>query len=387
MKIPEYIACFSKRFLLIVIIIIANNIFLSGCWDMVELEDRGFALGVALDKGEKEGEITVTYQIALPSKMYGEKGGEGKKVMNISTMAPNISRANKQILARMDKVLNLEHIQVLIFGEELAREGISDYIDFFVRDINMRRKTHIIVSKGKAREAFDITPPTSLSTSQYISDIIRLNEERMQRISTDVDLLKLSINIRERSDYLLTELTMGEDDITLSGAAVFKDNKLIGFLDADEVRKMKWFTSEITSATIIVKDVADMKDEVVFEAMNVDSRVVPVIQKDNVKFKLNIRIEGIVAEEKQLNYSNTHTQKFLSSLEKKVEEQIKKDCMEMLNKAQHKFETDFFNLGHLVKQYDARWWLENSNQWDDIFKTATLDFEIEVYARGIGLIE
>ena len=369
------------------LLIVTYMLFLTGCWDVVELEDRAFVLGIALDKAEKEEDIVVTYQIALLSQMFGENPGGGEKVKNISTVAPNIIRANRQILTRIDKVLNIEHLQVILIGEELARDGFYKHIDLFFRDINVRRKTNVLITEGKAADYFEITPLTALSASQYISDIMRLNESRVHQVSSAVDILKLAISIREGRDYFITKVSKAEKDVVVSGAAVFKSNKMIGWLDADEAGKAKWMINDLTAATIILQDVNGIQGQVVFEVQNSRTRIKPVVRGEQVEFDVNIRTEGIVVERENVNFNVSEKADFIHELEESIEAKIRRDCMEIFEAAQKKYETDFLNLGHLVQLYNIRWWEKNEKQWERIFKDAKLNLNVDAYIRGVGLTE
>lgn len=369
------------------LLIVTYMLFLTGCWDVVELEDRAFVLGIALDKAEKEEDIVVTYQIALPSQMFGENPGGGEKVKNISTVAPNIIRANRQILTRIDKVLNIEHLQVILIGEELARDGFYKHIDLFFRDTNVRRKTNVLITEGKAADYFEITPLTALSASQYISDIMRLNESRVHQVSSAVDILKLAISIREGRDYFITKVSKAEKDVVVSGAAVFKSNKMIGWLDADEAGKAKWLINDLTAATIILQDVNGIQGQVVFEVQNSRTRIKPVVRGEQVEFDVNIRTEGIVVERENVNFNVSEKADFIHELEESIEAKIRRDCMEIFEAAQKKYETDFLNLGHLVQLYNVRWWEKNEKQWERIFKDAKLNLNVDAYIRGVGLTE
>lgn len=66
-----------KRGISIVCLLCLLMVCVAGCWDSVEIEDRAFVLGVALDKGSKPGELKMTYQIAVPRAMGGQGGASG----------------------------------------------------------------------------------------------------------------------------------------------------------------------------------------------------------------------------------------------------------------------------------------------------------------------
>jgi Ger(x)C family germination protein len=376
-----------KIILLMILIVIFP--LLTGCWDRVEMEDRAFVLGIGLDKGEKKDEIALTYQIAIPSAMFGEGDGKGgeKQFLNLTATARSIIRADKQLLTRVNKTLNNEHTYVLIIGEDLAKEGISSHIDYFLRDIDMRRRTNVLVAEGKAQDYFKYMPPIAKSTSDYLSKIIELNEKRVHRISSRVDILEMAKNLRRETDFILQKIVQDKDGITMAGAGVFKKDKLIGYLSPDDVRKVKWLKNDISQGTIELMDVDGIKGLTVLEISEGRTQVKPRIYEENVDFDVNIRLEGDIVEMESMNFDRTVSKEFINVLEKKVEEKVKKECSEIMRKAQDEFKADFFDFGHLVKNYNIRWWKQHEKEWRDIFKQSKLNVKVDVNIRRVGLIE
>ena len=361
-------------------------ILLGGCWDRVEIEERGFVMGIGLDVGEKQDEIVVTYQIALPGAMFGE-GEVDKKVWNISTTSSAIVRAHKQIKTRVDKVLNAEHTRVIIISNALAKKGIASHMDYFFRDIDMRRRTDILISEGPAKEIFDITPPTARSTADYLANILLLNEQDVHRISSDVDLLEIAKNLRRGSDFIVAQIRGGEEDIQMTGAAVFRKDKYVGTLTDDEVKATKWLIDDISRGTVVLEDVGGLPGHVVFEISEGRSKVTPRIQGERVDFDVQIRIEGDVAEIQYLNFEHILTQYFIGEFENTIAQHIKRQCYEIFKKAQKEFETDFMDFGGLVRQYNMRWFQANEHQWRETFKESNLNVSVDVNIRRIGLVE
>ncbi|NLY42761.1 MAG: Ger(x)C family spore germination protein [Clostridiaceae bacterium] len=372
---------YKRNFLIFLCII--SILPLSGCWDIVEIEDRGFVMGMGLDKGENEGEIVVTYQIALPQGMFGE-GAEENKTWNISAVADRFIVADKKMLARMNKVIDLEHTQVLIIGEELARDGIRKYMDLFLREIDIRLQTNVMVAEGKAKDILEVTPPTAMSTAQYLNEISVLNAKRLYRISPSMDLLKMSKVMVSNMDFLLQKLSKGEEDISLAGGAVFREDKLIGFLSDEDIRKAKWLTRDMTEGIIKFENIAGSQGATVFVTEEVRTTIKPVFYEDKVDFNVHIRIEGRVTEMEDLDYRVTESSAYIESLQSSIEELVKKECNEILKKSQDEFNADFLGLGKLVKNYNLRWWKEHEKDWRNIFKKSKLNMNVEAYVRTVG---
>ncbi len=368
-------------------VLVSILIVSTGCWDRIEIENRAFVLGIGLDKNNESDKIALTYQIALPSAMYGEGGADGKKVLNITSTSPTVTRAEKQILTRLDRVPNKAHTQVLIIGEDLARKGITKYMDYFLRDSEMRRRTKVLIADGKAQDLFKIVPPTANSTSDYIGNIMLFNEKDVHRISSEVDLLKMTENLRRGMDFIVAKATKGKDDIAVTGAAIFKKDKLVGYLGPEEVRKTKWLIDDISRGTIVLKDVNGMKGYIIFEISTGTTKVKPIIKGDDVDFDISIRVEGDVVESEDLEFLNTMEQNFISEFEKAIENEIIKECNDIVRKARDEFDAEFFNFGRLVKNYNLKWFEEHEAEWREIFKRSKLNIKADVNIRRVGLIQ
>ncbi len=374
-----------KKKYIFLLISIFLTIF-TGCWDRIEIENRAFVLGIGLDKNEGD-KIALTYQIALPSAMYGEGGADGDKVLNITSTSPTVTRAEKQILTRLDRVPNKAHTQVLIIGEDLAREGITKYIDYFLRNSEMRRRTKVLITEGKGQDLFSIIPPTANSTSDYIGNIFLFNEKDVHRISSEVDLMKMTENLRRDMDFIVAKATKGKNDIAITGAAVFRKDKLVGYLGPEEVRKTKWLIDDISRGTIVLEDVNGMRGHIVFEISNGKTKIKPMIKEDDVDFDINIRVEGDVVESEDLEFLNTMEQNFITEFEKAIENEIIKECNEIVRKARDEFDAEFFNFGRLVKNYNLKWFDEHEAEWREIFKRSKLNINVDVNIRRVGLIQ
>ena len=327
-------------------LLIIISIFIScGCWDRIEIEDRAFVLGIGLDKGDKSGEIALTYQIALPSAMYGENGGSGPQVINLTTTSSSVLKASQQLFMMLDKVIDLEHVRVLVISEELSKGGIKEYIDYFLREIDMRRRVEVLVSRKKASELLEVSPPTANSSSDFLADIITQNEKRSARISSKVDLLQITRDLRTGNDFMLAGVMIGDDkDLKMSGAAIFKGDELVANMPHEEVRMAKWLKNDISKGIILFEDIKEAGGHIVFSINEEKTEVKPKIKGNNVNFHTSIRVEGDIGEIENLEFNQTLTLDFLDKFERIIEEKIKSECMEIFYKAQNEYEAEIFDF-------------------------------------------
>src|SRR5690625_1060349 len=90
---------------------------LSGCWDIVNIEDRGLIIGMAIDlaEGEEaaENHLTVTTQFAVPPGLGNpaQSGGGGNPYMNLSASGNSIDLITQKIANQTNKIPFFEHLK------------------------------------------------------------------------------------------------------------------------------------------------------------------------------------------------------------------------------------------------------------------------------------
>ena len=78
-------------------ILILALLLLTGCWDMIEIEERGFIIGASIDLKEKISEnryvVEITDQLAISSAFGPSQGGAGsdsEAYINLTASGENI---------------------------------------------------------------------------------------------------------------------------------------------------------------------------------------------------------------------------------------------------------------------------------------------------------
>lgn len=93
------------------------------------------------------------------------------------SVGKTIPDALQRMLSMAPRMPYLSHVRVLVFGEDLARSGLSDVLDYISRNHQLRTDFFMLVAKnGKAAEIlevvtpFEYVPANSLYTSILISE-------------------------------------------------------------------------------------------------------------------------------------------------------------------------------------------------------------------------
>ena len=146
----------KSRFVLVYII---TCIILVGCWDYREIEEVEIVLGLAIDSHIipsdevdqlSQSQYLVTYEIV---DIESEEGQLKSRVLQDD--GNTLFRAIRKIIEKNGKQTYLAHNQILIISQELALNGITEILDYTMRDGEYRPDVHILITDGcEAQEMF-----------------------------------------------------------------------------------------------------------------------------------------------------------------------------------------------------------------------------------------
>ena len=105
-------------------------------------------------------------------------GSSQSQESTISTVeCGSINSGISLINSYISKKVNLSHCKAIIISEELAYEGISEYIYTLVNNIEIRPDCNIVISRCKAEDYLNNSNPTLESVSaRYYEFILNSSE-------------------------------------------------------------------------------------------------------------------------------------------------------------------------------------------------------------------
>ncbi len=131
----------KRVFLLTLIFLLPLS--LSGCYDYQEINDTAMVAGISIDKG-KESKYSVAVEVIQPSD--SEKSTPKAKVLKES--GNSVEDCLKRLVNAATKALQFSHCKLILFSDEIASEGISDLVDYFLRDSEYRSDLFLAVVVG-----------------------------------------------------------------------------------------------------------------------------------------------------------------------------------------------------------------------------------------------
>lgn len=361
---------------------------LTGCWNRRELDTLGIVMGVGIDKPMKYGKVEITAQIVKPGeiKLHNkEGGGTSQAFWNVSSTGNTVFDTLRDITNKSSRKLFFPHNQVLIFDKAIAAEGIQKYIDFFMRDPETRVNVWVLISQDKAKEILDIKSELEKVPANNIANLIK-GEAAATSQTRAVKLKDLTVALMSKTTAPTAPfIKISKDDdkkiAMISETAVFKDDKLVGNMNKREGRGLMWVLGDVKSGIIEVE--SSNNNKVSLEIIRASSKIVPEINNNKIKIKVNIYEEGNIGE--QTGPENLSKLTEVSTLEKKKDEVIKKEVLAAVKKAQE-LNADVFGFGDSVHRKYPKQWKSLEDNWDEIFKDIQVEVNVKAKLRIMGRI-
>lgn len=364
---------------------------LTGCWDRVEIEDRGFVVGTAIDAAADPDTFLLTFQFVVPNAMQGKSPAEGKgggnSYQNISAEGRTLFKAARKMSNETSRSPYLEHNKIIIVSERLARAGkLEEVLDLFIRDPEMRRAAKVMISVGEAKKLLSIKPAIEKLPVQYINSTSE-NPDKSDSITPPTNIGDVHRFLLEEHSYAIPKISSIDHKVSVSGAAVFgRDNRLRGFLNEEQTSGRNFFRGTIRAGAL---EVLIDDDLVVFEVKRSGRRIsADVSDGERPVFNLDVSVEGNVGE----SYSKVDLldSRIISSIEDKVGKKVESIMEDVLSKSQTEYRADILGLGEYLYENHYRTWEAIRDNWDQgqhIFSRSRVNIDVNVKLRIIGAID
>ncbi|KJB84520.1 hypothetical protein AZ66_30790, partial [Paenibacillus sp. E194] len=113
------------------LLLLLLGLLVSGCWNRREMNDLAIAVGMGIDKAEN-GQYEVFVQVVDPGEVSARKpSGNRAPVTLYSAKGNTVFQAIRRMTTITPRKVYFSHLRIFVFGEEMAREGISKPLDFY----------------------------------------------------------------------------------------------------------------------------------------------------------------------------------------------------------------------------------------------------------------
>ncbi len=397
--------------LVCLLLILGLIVPLEGCWSRREINELAIVLAAGVDS-TPDGKILLTVQIARPSSFGGGESGQsgagGPQQNNlwvISQTGETVYDAIRLLETKVSRHLYWGHIVILVFGEQIAREGIRKAFNFFTRSPGARETVWVLVARGDAKEVLNSHSQLETTSAQGIGAMIRagvgvpvmlkdfslmLAGKGINPVLPRVELTAsgtpqgpgMKENIPEANNEP-QHGTQTHAEITITGAGVFNDDRLVGWLDTMEASGLLWLADRMKKAEITFPSPTDPDNHFSVCIYRSTTEVEPFYDGQNIWFDVKMSMDAELWEE-QSQEKITEPQIF-AAIEKSLTRRVEQISRAVLEKAQQDYGVDIFGFGDVWHRKYPRQWHTLKDRWNEEFADADVRISLQVHIRRTGL--
>ncbi|QVK18388.1 Ger(x)C family spore germination protein [Mycoplasmatota bacterium] len=381
-----------KRYLLLPIFCMIL-ICLTGCWDNRDITELSVVSAVGIDKTDDD-QIEVTIQIIkIGTVKAKEQGSSDEAYWSISKTGNTIFEALRNILTTVDRKPFYTYNELIVIGEDIAKEGIMEVLDFFERDHENRRQALVLIAKGlSAKEVLNAKTELSTIPSLHLLEVIRNSQASTKIIEVELfDLLRdvchpgknAVVGIIEKIDNEKEELKI--KNLRVAGGAVFTKDKLQAWLKPKDTIGYLIITNELKNGIINIPDPTDENKLVSVELKRVKNKIEVKFKDNKPTFLLEIKAAGNIGE--QQSTSDLTTKEMVKKLDKEIEKLIEDELKKIIKLAQEELENDIFGLGAIVHMKNLNYWKKVENDWDSVFSETQIEIKVDAKLKAPGTVK
>ena len=387
---------FKKIFIIILIIIFISSF--SASYNSLNIDNSAFAIALGIDKSTSNN-LKVTFEF-LDTSPSGESVSETTPVFN-SVECSSIINGINMMNAYLGKKVNLAHCKLIIFSEELAKEGISDEIYSLINEVQVRSSANIVISKCNTRyyiensisnleslipKYYDIFPNTSEYTG-YTCDAT-IGDFFNALICNYCSPYAILGGVNTSEDNSSQSKTSDDSDIKSNetpitgkresqniGIAVFNDDKLAGELNAIESICFLNIKNKVDSFLVSIPDPQDPNSKIdIYLTPNSTHNIDVNIINGSPYIKIKLDFSGkIYSMKRGSQYLDSDV---LNSISNSCNSYLESQFSSYLYKTSTDFKSDINGLGSYVLSKFSTTTEFNNYNWLENYKNSTFDIRI-----------
>ncbi|HEX6594744.1 MAG TPA: Ger(x)C family spore germination protein [Bacillota bacterium] len=361
-------------------------VFLSGCWDIVELDESIMVLGVGLSKTD-ENEYNIVVEATAPSAVAPTEGASAKgRSILLEVKSKTLFDAAREVIRIAKRRLFFTHAHVWIIHSDLATdEDVLYFLDILRREQMLRLNSFLFVTDETPKDIFSVAPIFSNIISEQLTSAMEFVDYVSDYPAVRArEFFRMLLNPIKNGylPYVRNTLQSNEIHTEFTGAGIFNEGKLVGKLNLRETFGLLWLNDETQGGNITISKDGDKTS---FKLLKGKTKIKPHLDGERLQVDIHVKARGKLADQNVRHVESIN--EWIKQFSELIEERIEKDMRHALHILQHDLKTDATAIGLNVyrKQPDA--FKQVSDRWDEVFADADVRIHVETIILDKGLIE
>lgn len=362
---------------------------LGGCIPHTELDEKAIILAIGIDYEEEE--YSVTFQHYSPTGLGGQTLVDNSQpnVLTASGKGRDVFEALEDASIKCGCELMLGVTQIIIIGEDAAKNSVADVIDFSKSFFQCHPDMLVAVAEGKAEDYMQVKFSEGIVSTQKLKYLLS-NAQRMGRIKLPAALdLFIALQTEQQSTCLprLKLIEDGKSDasedgksIEISGGVLIKNGKSRDDTDMDTMKGLQLIEGCGSDTTVTFDHEGEMTS---VGLIGIKRKTVPVYEEGKLIFQVTLTCGG--------KYFTTPRDGFNEENNLITERECAAKLTELMQSAVEntvqKHGADPINLERTVRHCDYRLWQQLKDNWEETLKDCEFRFDVKVNIDRLALTE
>lgn len=388
-----------RRKLLIILILTMNLIMsLTGCWNSREINTLAITVCTGIDKVEDG--YMLTQQVIDPKSVAAEGGSSESPVIIYSDVGKDLFAIKRKLINQSPRKIYNSHLRIVVLGEEIARSGVSDIIDFFARGHEYRTDFYFVIAKETtARNLLSVLTPLEPIPGIELYDSLDASQENWAPVKSSKIIELINDINAEGKNPVVSGLELGDgfenlkstEDLSKSiqmknlkynGLGAFKDDKLVGWMNEEESKGYSYIVGNVNSTVAYVY--YNKSTKISLEVIKASSDVKVSIVKGEPVIDVTIKIvQDVGAVEGEFDITKIESREIINKLSQQY---LTKLCHNSIKKAQNDFKADIFGFGEVIHRKYPKVWDEIKHDWNNHFQKLKVNVKADVETKKLGQI-
>jgi spore germination protein KC len=382
-----------KRITAVIVLLVTTLI--SGCWSSREVNTLGISVCIGIDKSDNG--YIISEQVINPKAIASKRATNEAPVVVYSVEGENIPENIARMTTISSRRIYHSHLRMVIFSEDIAKEGIADIVDYFLRYHEFRTDFFFAVARGiSAKELVDTLTPVEAIPGVDMFNKLKMSQEqwaptkamRIVELANDlsaegidptISAVELADGGIEADSTDVLRKSNQYEKIKFTEIGVFQEDKLVGWLDEAEAKGYNYITGNVklTSGYSAVEGGAEISSDVLKATSKIKATVVDNQPQIDVEIKLKYVITQVKGD---LDISKIESIEKINQIH---ERKITEICSKSVQKAQE-LKADIFGFGERIHAKNPAYWKTVKDNWCEVFPTVPVHVRViaEIVSTG-----
>lgn len=295
----------------------------SGCTEQRVLHNLAVVEGMSIDQAENGVAVSVQ-TLNMTKSGNGSEALSGNITINTAESGSGISEALSKLSRDLSRNLFLGQNKITIFSSSVARRGVGDNMDYFVRSAGSRPDVLLCVADGEAKKLLESKEDDVLVPSENMVRLLQNGEDSGLGAKVSVhDAVRRFVS--PTSDIYLPLLRSKDDRTAFVGLALFDDGKMTGVANMEETYGILLMNGKIKSGLLTLQD--SRLGHIGVELVSCRVKTKSQMQQGRLVFQVTVQVQ-LMLDEVQKGYISTIDNASIAAIQHLAEARLEHLCTE-----------------------------------------------------------